>query len=191
MVAIHHLPLQDRAAGASFESMKTLSKCLLIATTALLFIHTRAWPSLHRTNTKHDANINAAVNCFEPGFFGTRQANTRDCIHAALSLPEGSMPGLFHHLGPDDGYDLPYMDSYESCMVTVSINSGQQDLSTWHRISHVASQIASACSIGAYPQGLTGGNVRVGEAGLIQVTVEKYRPLSRVSANETRSTAVA
>ena len=115
--------------------------------------------------------MNAEVACFPSAMFSSRQANTRHCIRAAFLLPEGNTPGLFHLFGDHDGYSLPLVKIYESCMVTVSLHQSLKDISTWHRISHVASQIAAACSMGSYPQGLTGGSTFVGDAGLIKVSV--------------------
>ena len=80
---------------------------------------------------------------------------------------------------------------YESCMVAVSLHQSLEDTSTWYRISHVASQIAAACSMVSYPQGLTGVSTFVGDAGLIKVSVEKYRPLPIGSGNRTISRATS
>ena len=58
-------------------------------------------------------------------------------------------------------------------MVTVSLSGSNEDYSSWHRISHAASQLTSVCAVGQFPLGMTGGIIYIGTKGRIRVTVER------------------
>ena len=100
-------------------------------------------------------------------------------------LPEGSGPGNFHNFGGDDEYALPVVARYRSCMVTVSMSGGNEDYSSWHRISQVVSQLTMVCATGQFPLGLTGGITYIGSSGFIRVTVEKSQQITFDVGNRT------
>ena len=95
-----------------------------------------------------------------------------------MLLPEGSVPGTFHNFGRDDEYALPVVTRYRSCMVTVSMTGGDEDYSSWNRISQVVSQLTMVCAVGQFPLGLTGGITYIGTLGMIRVTVEKSQEIT-------------
>ena len=145
-----------------------------MVTTITLYAGTNASPtqSLARAAPTSLPTNATGLDCFPPVLIGSRQATTRDCLYAVLLLPEGSAPGYFHNYGRDE-YALPVVKHLGSCMVTVSLSGSNPDYSSWHRISHAASQLTSVCAVGQFPLGMTGGIIYVGTKGKIRVTVER------------------
>lgn len=133
------------------------------------------------TGTKPD------VNCFPPTLSGSRLTNTRDCLRAALRLPEGTDTGVFHNGNPENEFSLPRASIYQSCVVTVSLPQGIRDTTTWDHIAHVASQIAVICSIGQYPLGKTGGVTYIGREARIRVSLEKVPDMGVLNSNSNSS----
>ena len=89
--------------------------------------------------------------------------------------------GVFHDSGPDDDFRLPVMQYAGTCMILVSLDDRVRDISSWQRISHVASQLVEVCSMGEFPRSLTGGWMKVGLKGAIKISVERYRPVHSTS----------
>ena len=145
--------------------------------------------STNNTNSSSTA-LTARVNCYYPTFFDSRVAASRDCLQAIELLPDVMTPGYFHYGGPPDGFELPAMEHHGTCMIILSLDDGQPDLSSWSMISHVASQLIEICSIGLFPRGYTGGWMKLGERGAIRISVEKYRPVQSTSENVTAIDAV-
>ena len=149
---------------------------ILLSTIVLLATHTNTLPTLSLNTTDLESALTAiktGVNCWPASIRGSRYAATRDCLQAALLLPDGSDPGAFHNGNPDDEYRLPVVKVFDSCMATVSLTEGAQDRSSWDHISYVASQMAVICAKGQFPFGQTGGVTSAGHHNLIRVTLEK------------------
>ena len=167
--------------------MYYFSKLCILATALTLFVGTNASPAqaLPRAAPTSVATNATSLDCFPPALRGSRQANIRDCLYAVVLLPEGSDPGHFHDLGLNGEYALPVVARHSSCMVTVSMSGGNQDYSSWTRISQVASQLTMVCAVGQFPLGRTGGVTFIGTLGKIRVTVEKSQEINFHVGNRT------
>lgn len=115
------------------------------------------------------------VNCFQARI-GSHLADTKSCLHAVLKLPDYPDAGDFHTNAPINIFKLPVYRNHGSCMVTVSIDGGVTERSSWDHIESVANSIAAICSVGQYPLGSTGGIVYVGAHKRIRVSIEKGSP---------------
>lgn len=93
--------------------------------------------------------------------------------------------GVFHDSGPHDDFRLPVMQYAGTCMILVSLDDRGRDITSWQRISHVASQLVAICSIGDFPRSLTGGWMNVGLKGAIMISIERYRPVHSTSEDMT------
>ena len=156
--------------------MKGQTLNILVSTIVLLTAHTNTLPTLSLNTTDLASTvtgIKTGVNCWPATMRGGRFAPTRDCLQAALLLPDGSDPGPFHNGNPDDEYRLPMVKVFGSCMATVSLPEGGRDRSSWDHISYVASQMAVICAKGQFPFGQTGGVTTAGHDNSIRVTLEK------------------
>lgn len=144
---------------------------ILITTTILLINHSLALPTIP-LNTTNLTGMKTSVVCHPSTIFGSRLADTRDCLQAALLLPDGADPGLFHtgHT-PSDDFELPVAETYGSCVATVVVSG--VDRSSWDHISWIAAQMIAICSTGQFPQGQTGGITYAGSKGKIRVSVER------------------
>ena len=160
--------------------MYYFSRLYFLATAFTLFVGTNASPaqSLRRAAPTSVAFNATSLDCFPPAPWGSRQADVRDCLYAGLLLPEGSQPGVFHEFGRKDEYALPLVTRHNTCMVTVSMSAGNQDFSSWTRISQVANQLTMVCAVGQFPLGRTGGITYIGTLGNIRVTVEKSQEIT-------------
>ena len=169
--------LAKKPSSTATAHMYYLSRLYILATTLTLFVGTNASPaqSLRRTAPTSVAFNATSLDCFPPALRGSRQADVRDCLYASLLLPEGSKPGFFRDFGIRDEYALPRVARHDTCMVTVSMSGGNQDYSSWTRISQVANQLTMVCAVGQFPLGRTGGITYIGTSGKIRVTVEKSR----------------
>lgn len=149
--------------------------------------------SLPVNNTPVYSAIGAerSAACFSASITDSHLADTRSCLQAAISLPDGADAGTFHSGGVEDGFKLPKVKVYGPCMATVSISGTRTDRSSWDHISYVASQIAAICSNGQYPRGTTGGVKYAGVVGNIRVTLEKAPGVRSSDSNSTNSTATA
>ena len=137
---------------------------------------TNTLPTLSLNITDLDSTFAAyktGVDCWPSARQGSLLASTRDCLQAALLLPEGSDPGYFHNGDPDNAFHLPVVRPFGSCAATVSLSEGLRDRSSWDHISYVASQMAVICSKGQYPFGQTGGVTNVGSQNSIRVSLGK------------------
>ena len=156
--------------------MKAQIYKVFFATTILFTTHTYTLPTLPLNTTDLTSTLTAVktgVTCYRPTMRGSRLAATRDCLQAALLLPDGSDPGDFHEGNPYNDFQLPVLTTYGSCAATVSLTGGAQDRSSWDHISYVASQMAAICSVGQYPVGQTGGVTSAGYSNKIRVTLER------------------
>lgn len=147
-------------------------------------IHATPAPALP-LNTPSTLGAEQGVACWKATVLDSRLADTKSCLQAAVSLPEGPDPGTFHNGGADDGFKLPKVKVVGQCVITVSLNRGKQDRSTWDHIAFVASQIAAICSNGQYPRGTTGGVKYAGSHGDIRVTLENVKGMGVGAANGT------
>ena len=148
------------------------------ATFTLLIIYLCTSPVSAAIPVNPNGNLTAVktgVNCFEPSMSDSHLADIRDCLQAALLLPEGTLEGTFHNGNPNDEFSLPAARVYQSCVVTVSLPERSMDVSFWEHIEHVVSQIAAICSVGQYPLGQTGGVTYIGRYNRIRVSVEKVK----------------
>ncbi|KAL9069449.1 MAG: hypothetical protein Q9161_005500 [Pseudevernia consocians] len=152
--------------------MKAQIYNVFFATTILFTTHTHTLPTASLNNSTFTA-IKTGVICYQPTIRGSRLAATRDCLQAALLLPDGSDAGYFHVGIPDNDFRLPMVKNYGSCLATVSLTEAPQDRSSWDHISYVASQMAAICSVGQYPFGQTGGVTSAGYLNSIRVTLER------------------
>lgn len=146
------------------------------ATVALLIIYLGTSPASAANPIDPNGNLTAVktdVNCFPPALTGSHLAEIRDCLQAALLLPEGTTEGTFHNGSPNDQFSLPTARVYQSCVATVSLPEGSVDTSFWEHIEHVVSQIAVICSVGQYPLGQTGGVSYIGKYNRIRVSIER------------------
>jgi len=125
--------------------------------------------------------------CLPASVLDSHLADTRSCLQAAISLPEGPDPGIFHNGGADDGYKLPKIKLHGACMATVSIRGSKTDRSSWDHISYVASQMAAICVNGNFPRGTTGGVKYAGFGGNIRVTLEKTPGVGSSDGGSTNS----
>lgn len=82
--------------------------------------------------------VKTGMNCWPSTIRGSRLDATRDCLQAALPLPDGSDAGNFHSGNLDDEFRLPVVKVYGSCMATVSLTQGTQDRNSWDGLSYVA-----------------------------------------------------
>ena len=158
---------------------------ILVSTIIALASHANALPTLSLNLTDLDSTfavIKTGVNCWPSSLRGSRLADTRDCLQAALLLPEGSDPGDFHNGNPVNDFSLPLARTHQSCTATVSLTQGARDRSSWDHISYVASQMAVICSKGQYPVGQTGGVTNIGTRGSIRVSLEKVGKIGDVSS---------
>ncbi len=175
--------------------MKMQTCFIFVASNILLIAKVHASPdlSLPVNNTPEYSALAAGQSaaCFPAAILGSHLADTRSCLQAAISLPDGADPGTFHNGGVDDGYKLPKVKVYGPCMATVSIRAGNTDRSSWDHISWVASQIAAICSNGQYPRGTTGGVKYSGFGGNIRVTLEKSTEVGLSDSGSTKSTATS
>lgn len=149
---------------------------VFLSTTILFIIFANTLPTLSLNVTDLTSTFTAVktgVKCWPPERRGSRLAATRDCLQAALLLPDGSDPGNFHNGNPDDEFKLPIVSPYESCVATVSVPNGVRDRSSWDHISYVASQMAVICVVGQYPFGQTGGVTTAGVGNNIRVSLER------------------
>ena len=152
--------------------MKAQIISIVFATIITFASHANALPALSLNVTDLDntfAAIKTGVKCLPSSL----RADTRDCLQAALLLPDGSDPGDFHSGNPVNDFSLPVVVTHQSCRATVSLPPGARDRSTWDHISYVASQVGAICSIGQYPIGQTGGVTAVGIRNSIRVTLER------------------
>ncbi len=142
--------------------------------------------------TSANASLNYDVVCYTQ-VFDRRRAIYSDCLRAAQLLPEGVVPGSFHRQGADDAFRLPRAVRYESCAITVNLESldGEPDESTWHRIMNGARQVAALCKKPRIYPLTTGGFLFVGSRGAIKISVEKYRAGSSSVGNATIGTAIS
>lgn len=166
----------------------------IVATIPLIAqIHASSDISLPINNTPIYSAIAAeySVACFRALIFDSRLADTRSCLQAAISLPSGADPGVFHNGGVDDGYRLPKVKIHGPCVATVSIRGAGVDRSSWDRISHVAGQIAAICSNGRYPRGTTGGVKYAGFGGSIRVALERAPGVELKEGGNTDSSAIS
>ena len=125
--------------------------------------------------TSANASLNTGGVCYGRGFDDERRTSYAHCQRAAKLIPEGEVRGSFHVHGADDAFRLPRVVRYKSCMVTVSLESldQQPDQSTWHNIMAGARRVISICR--RITDLTTGGFILVGDRGTIEVSVEKYR----------------
>ena len=165
--------------------MKAQIISIVLLTIITFASHANALPTLSLNLTDLDstfAAIKTGVTCWPSSFRGSRLADTRDCLQAALLLPDGSDPGDFHNGNPVNDFKLPVAATHESCTATVSLPQGARDRSSWDHISYVASQMGVICSKGQYPIGQTGGVTNVGTRNSIRVTLEKAVKVGDVSS---------
>lgn len=156
--------------------MKSQTYNIFFSTIILFAIHIHTLPTLSLNSTDLDGTLTAVktgVFCYPPTIRGSRLAATRDCLQAALLLPDGSDPVYFHSGNPDDDLRLPVVKTYDSCLATVSLLGAARDRSSWDHISYVASQMAAICSVGQYPIGQTGGVTLAGYGNHIRITLER------------------
>lgn len=149
---------------------------VFLSTFILFITYANTLQTLSLNVTDLDSTITAVktgVKCWPPERRGSRLAATRDCLQAALLLPDGSDAGNFHNGNPADGFKLPVVMPYDSCVATVSLPNGVQDRSSWDHVSYVASQMAAICAIGQYPVGQTGGVTTAGVGNNIRVSLER------------------
>lgn len=92
-------------------------------------------------------------------------------------IPADQVPGSFYMQGADDAFRLPRVVRYKSCMVTVTLESPdeQPDQCTWHNIKVGAGRVSSKCRSPGITDLTTGGFIVVGDRGAIMVSMEKYR----------------
>ena len=165
--------------------MKAQINSIVLSTIITFASHANALSILSLNITDLDSNFAAfktGVNCWPSSLRGSRLADTRDCLQAALLLPDGSDPGDFHNGNPVNDFKLPVAKTHQSCTATVSLPQGARDRSSWDHISYVASQMGAICSIGQYPIGQTGGVTNVGTRNSIRVTLEKAAKVGDVSS---------
>ena len=166
-------------------TIKALIISILLSTIIVFASHATALPTLSLNLTDLDSNVAAiktGVNCWPSSLRGSRLADTRDCLQAALLLPDGSDPGDFHLGNPMNDFHLPVVVTHQSCTATVSLSPGTRDRSSWDHISYVASQMGAICSIGQYPIGKTGGVTNAGTRNSIRVSLEKAVKVGDVSS---------
>ena len=151
--------------------------CTVVFSTILLFTaRTNALSTLIVNSTDSNiplAAVKTGVNCWPSVIRGSRLAATKDCLQAALLLPEGSDAGEFRNGNPIEEYRLPLVRKFETCAASVSLEAGSWDRSSWDHISYVASQMALICVQGQYPSGQTGGVTYLGSRNLIRLSLER------------------
>lgn len=165
--------------------MKAQIISIMFSTIITFASYANTLPTLSLNTTDLDSTFAAfktGVNCWPSSLRGSRLADTRDCLQAALLLPDGSDPGDFHNGNPVNDFRLPVAVTHESCTATVSLPQGARDRSSWDHISYVASQMGVICNKGQYPIGQTGGVTNVGTGNSIRVTLEKAAKVGDVSS---------
>ena len=156
--------------------MKAQIISILLSTIIVFASHANALPTVSLNLTDLDSTfavVKTGVTCWPSSLRGSRLTDTRDCLQAALLLPDGSDPGDFHNGNPINDFSLPLARTHQSCTATVSLSHGIRDRSSWDHISYVASQMAAICCKGQYPVGQTGGVTYAGTQNAIRVSLEK------------------
>ena len=126
-------------------------------------------------NTTSTTILGEPYKCFEMHFIRTdRRANRRDCHRAVGSLPNIHTPGIFHRAQSQmDPFAMPRIKTSGSCRVTIDVQFGRPDESTWQSVGMAIDKVINACAFG-YGQGAsTGGETTAGSEGRIMITVEK------------------
>ena len=165
--------------------MKAPIISILLSSIIAFASHANALPTLSLNLTDLDSTfavVKTGVNCWPSSLRGSRLADTRDCLQAALLLPDGSDPGDFHNGNPINDFSLPIVRTHQSCTATVSLPPGARDRSSWDHISYVASQMGAICSHGQYPIGQTGGVTYAGTRNSIRLSLEKAAKVGDVSS---------
>ena len=165
--------------------MKAQLHSIFLSTMVLSASYANPLPTLSINSTDLDGTLTAiktGVNCWPSSFRASRLAATRDCLQAALLLPDGPDPGDFHNGRPDNGFSLPLSRTFESCTAIVSLINQPVDRSSWDHISYVASTMAAVCSKGQYPIGQTGGVTTVGVRNSIRVSIERVGSVGDASS---------
>ena len=175
-------PLQHHVENMSFWLSWTIITIWLSKLNHGAYIRQAASvPSISNTNGSVSLEIPPRFpDCFPPAPFGSKLADTRDCLNAIMSLPTTGLRGEFHsdEDRASDQFKLPVTRTYNHCVVTVSIRKGLHDECSWNTISNVAGQLASTCSAGYFPNGKSGGKAFTGDLAWIQIIMgNKAYPL--------------
>ena len=162
---------------SSFINNSMLLPLLLIfelSTAAMILPQPKCDLNLGNTN-KTSSTLTDNYECFKPNpWIGPgRRAPMSDCLCAVALLPAKQEFGIFHHRGALDGYSLPAKRLFGKCAVTVEIDDGINDWSSWIAIRVVAGDLIKACGRGLMPVGNTGGTTTAGDDRRLKVTVAR------------------
>ena len=169
--------------------LRSLQLVCMISVTFILDTRAATLPQNATQLTEDLAGIKTGVNCWPASLRGSRLASTRDCLQAALLVPDGADSGVFHQGNPPDIYRLPIAEKYQTCQVIVSMAGTNFDKTSWDHISYSASQMIAICSTGQYPLGQSGGVMYVGSRNLIRISVEKVGVTDLLGDEDTNSTS--
>ena len=84
-------------------------------------------------------------------------------------MPHNPGRGVFHRGGTDDGYHLPKIYHYETCVILVGlVFEAQEEISSWSSVGLDTQLVIISCvKNGAHP----GGSIFVGNQRRIRVLV--------------------
>ena len=162
--------------------MKILSDSILLLTliSSLTFTYASPTNSSLITLSQNIPILNISAFSSEPTCYrsyvpySSRLARYTYCSHAVASLPHYHNPGQFHTGSPFDRFSLPHVQRYETCQVTVDINSYvPRDESSWTAVQVAAMGLINTCRTGFRSNAKTGGEIMLGTEGRIRVTVTK------------------
>ena len=103
------------------------------------------------------------------GFSG---ALTHDCLEAILDMSANPQMGQFHHEPPKDVFSLPKNYAAKTCNITLDIEPGALDYSSWTDVNVRTTQLINACAKGDnYLGGQSGGTRKAGNYGRINIGI--------------------
>lgn len=109
----------------------------------------------------------AAHECTGPrAYRQTRNAPPSSCSRAIIAgFPIDGSTGVFHHGGEHDYYRLPRTSIWDTCQVTVDLNSDLPRRGTWLEVWTMANTLSTACTYEGSSRpmsALTGGWINAG-----------------------------
>lgn len=114
--------------------------------------------------------------CFDQRPNNDALAFAPDCVHAIRQLPFSSRhaPYTFTralHPDPDNHWELPKSETYRSCRVTVDLAFVKREMGTWSSIQSAAESLTIMCTLGRFPNNVSGGVVTIGQGHGIRIVV--------------------
>ena len=104
--------------------------------------------------------LGSNYQCGESGFF--QKIKQTECNVAAIKLPDGHTPGMFHQGHPSDTYRLPQGTSEGSCIINIDLIGEERCQGTWTGIKLAIRELIAVCSEGSatstHPGWITTGN---------------------------------